>query len=140
MSRYDFFQYSSFVANEFYNNNHSNEDCLKQFMLNLDNFCTLRGVSYTKEQEMPIGSSITFVFSPGVFRIMLLLNKNGEPTNVNFYTFAFKYINEIRDSIWDTKTIFGLPVFNVMSRDEDFENNPRNFYVGIISRSLLSVI
>jgi hypothetical protein len=139
MSRYDTFKYSSDVAEEFYNANQTTEECLEQFYVNLDQFCRVRGVTYTKEcKTSPNGDYIEFVFSPGVFHFTLNLDKNGEPSTVNFYAYAFRYIRDIRDSIWDTKTLFGLPVLAVMSNDEDFENYPRNFYASIISRSYVS--
>ena len=134
-SRFDRFKFSWLIAHRFYIENRDGAQCVNSFWGALKEFCEINNTGYEKEFFSNGDSKgYNIRFTPGMCGMSLMLNAVGEPECVVIRAWAFKYIKEIRNSIWDTKTLFGLPVLSVLHQDEDFINNPRNFIVTIMPR------
>lgn len=131
MGQYSSFRPSKSVAISYFNGIRNN-DYLQPFWTAFNEFCNKQELSYeTKNGDNEIEiSTKNFIF-------FIELKQGGEVKRIRVDGMGY-LVKTIRDSIWQTKTFFNLPVFLVMntSYDDEFywEDFPRKFMVSIYTK------
>ena len=132
-------QYSSFMPSKSvaisYFNGIRNNDYLQPFWAAFSEFCSKQGLSYeTKRGDNEIE------ISTKNFTIFIELKQGGEVSRIRMDGMGY-LVKIIRDSVWQTKTFFNLPVFLVMNTSYDdesyWEDFPRTFMVSIYTKEYI---
>lgn len=133
-------KYSQFSADYHYAEGfHSNATCSKYpglFLKSFEAFCDKICLDY----NINYGADSVCITSK-TFQIDLTLNENRQIERAVVQGMG-ELVKGIRDSIWDTKTFFGVPVFMVMNTcffDDElmWEDFPHQFMVVMITKEML---
>lgn len=107
-------------------------DCWKLFENTAEKYCILHNHKFYTNHEFSIsieGTSIDCRF-----------NDNGELVLAHVDGWDIQLNKEIRDIIYRTKKLFGIPVFAFHSFDEDFVNNPTDFDVSFLTEETFNLL
>lgn len=132
-------KYSSFIPSKSvaisYFNGIRNNDYLQPFWTAFNEFCNKQCLSY----ETKYGDN-EIEISTKNFILFIELKQGGEAKRIMIDGMGY-IVKIIRDSIWQTKTFFNLPVFLVMNTSYDdesyWEDFPSKFTVSIYTKEYI---
>ena len=131
------FKYPTLIAQDFYLQALTPDECLSLFYSDFDKHCKERGITYTKEETItPNGKILKLVLEPNLGNINIHLNDNGEPKMVNVVAYSSSYLNELKDIMRDTQKFFKLPIHSVSFHP----STQAIMYVRITERSLMGAL
>lgn len=137
MGKYDSFIANKYIAHQYYNGS-IDTSYPGYFWLTFDKWVRTNGV------ECEIHDSLEAVqITSKNFQIILELNSNGAIERARVQGIG-ETVKRIRNSIWETKTFFGVPVFMVLNTSFDdesyWEEFPRQFMVSMVTPDNINFI